>query len=84
VRIPDFIIRFENLQDDFSRFVAAAAIPLADTNLPHRNASIAPESLVETVRRNDQVLQIVEKVFREDLDFFGYAIAPAAAVESGG
>jgi hypothetical protein len=83
VRTPDFIIRFEDLQDDFSRFVAAAGIPLADTKLPHRNASGAPESLRETMRRNGQVLQIVEKAFREDFDFFGYTISPPAAVESG-
>jgi hypothetical protein len=83
VRTPDFIIRFEDLQDDFNRFVAAAAIPLADTHLPHRNASGAPTSLLEAIRRNNQVLQTVETLYREDLDFFGYAISPAA-VEFGG
>ena len=83
VRVPDFVIRFENLQDDFDRFVATAAIPIADTSLPHRNRGVATAFLEEAIRRDNRVLQMVERVYREDFDLFGYAITPTAIARRG-
>jgi hypothetical protein len=78
IRRPDFLIRFECLQDDFDRFVTTADIPLTDTRLPRRNAADAPAALQQAARKDARVMEIVARAFRDDFDFFGYDASPSA------
>ena len=68
---PDFVIRFEAINDDFKRCVEALGLSAHVAELPHVNKSIAPD-LVGQALANHDVKRLVEEHFSEDFDFFGY------------
>lgn len=73
IHAADFIIRFENLQEDFSAFVAALSLPVA-SDLPHRNASAADAEIRRRAIEDPNVRREVAQRYAADLEHFGYEI----------
>lgn len=65
--LVDFVGRFERLQEDFDRFTQLCGLRLS---LPRKNVSrqSQPEKLYD-----QQTQQIVEELYRRDLDLFQYS-----------
>ena len=67
---PNFILRFENLNEDFSNMLDICKIKHINKNLPHENSS-ERQSYKEYY--NDQSIKIIEKIFERDIDKFKYS-----------
>lgn len=63
----DFIGRFERLQEDFYKVCDALNIPRSD--LPH---IIKTTHLPYREYYNTQARKIIEEIYKEDIDYFGY------------
>jgi len=66
IRMPDHVIRFEDMQKDFATLVKKYGLPLDISELPHVNKSAADMELRKEVLRNAKVQDLVKKRFMED------------------
>jgi hypothetical protein len=73
IRKPDFVIRYESIQEDFSAFTGALGLP--ETQLPHVNRSAAPAELTRSVLADEEIRSLVCGRFAADMDFFNYGRA---------
>lgn len=67
---PNFILRFENLNEDFSNMLDICQIKHINKNLPHENST---ERKPYKEYYNDQSIKIIEKIFERDIDKFKYS-----------
>lgn len=67
---PNFILRFENLNKDFSNMLDICQIKHINKNLPHENST---ERKPYKEYYNDQSIKIIEKIFERDIDKFKYS-----------
>lgn len=67
----DYFIRFENLEDDFSKACDRIGIPW--TPLPVRNKS---ERRSYTSYYDDELAELVQNRFSDEIEYFGYEFKP--------
>ena len=72
VRAADYVIRFENIHEDFAAFVSALALPVP-TDLPHRNASAADAEIKRRAFEDPKIRAEVSRRYAHDFELFGYA-----------
>ncbi len=70
---PDHILRFDQLQTDFERFIDAIGVAPPSRMLPHLNATQAPPEEVSKARSDPIVAELARRRFGEDYRFFGQA-----------
>ena len=63
----DFIIRFENLQEDFKTVCKRLSLPGGD--LPHKHKT---EHKHYTEYYNNETEQLIKERYRRDIEYFGY------------
>ena len=61
------ILRFENLEIDFNKFIAK--YKLEPVNLSHENVT---EHNHYSTYFNDKQIEIVKQIYKKDFDLFGY------------
>ena len=61
------ILRFENLKEDFNKFILKYNLELVD--LPHENSTDHDHY---STYFNDKQIEIVKQVYKKDFDIFGY------------
>ena len=66
---PNFILRFENIKNDFKEMLDLCQIKHISPNLPHENSSKRSDY---KDYYNSKTKKIVEKIFEKDLDTFKY------------
>lgn len=66
---PNFILRFENIKNDFKEMLDLCQIKHISPNLPHENSSKRSDY---KDYYNHKTKKIVEKIFEKDLDTFKY------------
>jgi hypothetical protein len=66
---PNFILRFENLKNDFKEMLDACEIRHISSDIPHENSS--KRSNYKDYY-NSNAKKIIEKVFEKDIDTFKY------------
>lgn len=66
---PNFILRFENIKNDFKEMLDICQIKHISPNLPHENSSQRSDY---KNYYNHKTKKIVEKIFEKDLDTFKY------------
>ena len=73
IRPADFVIRYENLLQDFDAFSAALSLPCTAKELPHLNQSADEGGLRKRAYEDADLRAIVADRFAEDFELFGYA-----------
>jgi hypothetical protein len=71
-RMPDHLLRYEKLNQDFARFVGALSLPVAHVLPGKLNASKGKPELLAQLRQSHELRIVVQDRFREDMSFFGY------------
>jgi hypothetical protein len=72
IRPPDYVIRHETLEHDFTRLVHSLALPVAPT-LPGRlNASSVKSELLQELKSSGPLRRSVESIYKADMEMFGY------------
>jgi hypothetical protein len=66
---PNFILRFENLKNDFKEMLDACEIKHITADIPHENSSKRSDY---KDYYNSKTQKIIEKVFEKDIDTFKY------------
>lgn len=66
---PNFILRFENLKNDFKEMLDACEIKHISSDIPHENSSKRSDY---KDYYNSNAKKIIEKVFEKDIDTFKY------------
>ncbi|OGR06876.1 MAG: hypothetical protein A2511_17500 [Deltaproteobacteria bacterium RIFOXYD12_FULL_50_9] len=66
----DFIIRFENLKEDFDKMCEKAGV--GKKILPHRNKSKTTKIHYSLYYENDEQVELVREKFKKDIERFGY------------
>jgi hypothetical protein len=66
---PNFILRFENLKNDFKEMLDACEIKHITADIPHENSSKRSD---HKDYYNSKTKKIIEKVFEKDIDTFKY------------
>lgn len=66
---PNFILRFENLKNDFQSMLDICNVKHISPNIPHENAS---QRSYYKDYYNSNTKKIIEKIFEKDLDTFKY------------
>lgn len=71
IREPDFIIRYESLENDFSSLLKRLGVS-SDVELPHVKKSVCftPEQACELLGKKN--VGIVTREFQKEFDYFGY------------
>lgn len=67
---PNFILKFENLQEDFSKMLDECNIKHISKSIPHENAT--KRSAYQDYF-NDRCKKLTSKIFEKDLDTFKYS-----------
>jgi hypothetical protein len=70
VLIPKFIIRFENLEEDYRELCSIIGKPYQ--KLEHLNRSPLPNKKSYWEYYDDEAVEIVYNIFKEDVEYFGY------------
>lgn len=68
---PNFILRFEKLQEDFEEMISSHEIKHISSKLLHINSSNGREDFRSYYNSNTK--KIIEKIFEKDLDTFKYS-----------
>lgn len=71
-RMPDFLIRYENLENDFQKFISEAGIPASSARLPVMNSSADQTGVKERLRSDKGLARIVSNEFADDMNAFAY------------
>lgn len=66
---PNFILRFENLKNDFKEMLDACEIKHITADIPHENSSKRSDY---KDYYNSNTKKIIEKIFEKDIDTFKY------------
>ncbi len=66
---PNFILRFENLKNDFQEMLDLCQIKHITADIPHSNSSNRTDY---KNYYNSKTKKIIEKIFEKDLDIFKY------------
>jgi len=66
---PNFILRFENLKNDFKEMLDVCKIKHVSPNIPHENSSKRSDY---KDYYNSKTKNIIEKIFEKDIDTFKY------------
>jgi hypothetical protein len=66
---PNFILRFENLKNDFKEMLDACEIKHITADIPHENSSKRSDY---KDYYNSKTQKIIEKIFEKDIDTFKY------------
>lgn len=70
---PQFVIRYERLQQDFNDTAKQLGLPASVSwNLPHVNRSVAPNGIKEKLLQDNALRDCVEKFYIEDMVAFEY------------
>lgn len=72
IQVPDYLIRYENLQADFNYLVSAVELPLTETKLITRNTSADESGLRRELKKDKGLRQMVADHFSDDMSLFGY------------
>jgi Sulfotransferase family len=73
LRKPDFVIRYEAIEEDFAAFTDALGLP--DAKLPHVNRSAASAELTRSILADEELRNLVCERYADDMRFFGYSRA---------
>jgi len=67
-RVPDHVIRFESIQEDFDSLIEKYELPINSSILPHVNKSAASSILRDTAYNDKKVHDLVKDRFKEDYE----------------
>lgn len=68
---PEFLLRYESLEQDFTNFVQSAGLRV-DAKLPRRNTSADKIDARKALLLDDSLRKLVEDHFKDDMNFFNY------------